>query len=307
MELPKLGEYISPDPLFARFLSGAMQNALQVWHRDLPLEPSEEDGGNGHASGLNGQMGPMETRLSGRPEPDALVDAQMRQLLPRVLGQGERERELAKMKFTFLAADVPIMLRNTPRGGAENPAIGGAGCNHLYGGEHRKVDREAGLLPPILAGKNFTLLRNAAVRGPALFGDDVRISAFALVTRSVVCTGARIHEYAFMKDTYIGKGAVIGPRVSILNERLDGGEIVLRDFRLAATPSIKLHCREFGAVIGDGCIIGPHSIIEPGTFLAPGCVIPVNTHVKAGIYYPHFFQTGLPGPKPETENHSSHA
>jgi mannose-1-phosphate guanylyltransferase len=110
------------------------------------------------------------------------------------------------------------------------------------------VDHGAILRGPVLIGEGAQIEREGRVFGPAVLGPNARVTAGAIVERSVLLEGAVVHGNARVSDAILGSNVVVGE----------------------------------GAVVREGAVLGDDVVVEGGNVLGGGVRIAAGVRLGQG-------------------------
>jgi NDP-sugar pyrophosphorylase family protein len=152
------------------------------------------------------------------------------------------------------------------------------------------IEDGAVLSGPVHIGRGAVVHAQAIVHGPSIVGPDTVINSHAeiqsgsfigsncvighscSIIRSMVMNNANICAGAFIRNSVIGIGSIVGPGAAL------GAVEVERAPGASSEASSKL-----GAVLGDYAVVGANSTIKPGTIIGARTIIGEGV-LANGIY-----------------------
>jgi len=131
------------------------------------------------------------------------------------------------------------------------------------------------LRPGVWLGKGSEVDPTAAIRGPAIIGDNCSIGAGAVLGEyCVIGANARLGDNASLERTVVHDNAFLGPGV-----RLDGC-VLGRSCDLRQG----VRCEE-GVVLGDETFVGAHAVIKSGVKVYPFKTVETGATVNTSIVW----------------------
>jgi NDP-sugar pyrophosphorylase family protein len=142
------------------------------------------------------------------------------------------------------------------------------------------VEDGAVIVGPVHIGAGSVVRGQAIIRGPAIVGNDTVVSSHAeiksgcfigskcvighscSIIESMVMSNVKVWAGAFIRNSVIGFGSVVGPGAAL------GAEEVQQALRLVSQTSSGL-----GAVLGDYAVVGANSTLKPGTVVGSRTII----------------------------------
>lgn len=151
------------------------------------------------------------------------------------------------------------------------------------------IEEGATIIGPVHIGSASIVRTQAIIRGPAIVGSETIVNSHVeiqpgcfLGSKCVIGHGCSIIESmlmnnvvvwpgAFIRNSVIGFGGVVGPGAVL------GAEILEPSKRQSLIP------RELAVVLGDHAAAGANSTLRPGTMLGPRVVVGDGT-LAEGLY-----------------------
>jgi NDP-sugar pyrophosphorylase family protein len=151
------------------------------------------------------------------------------------------------------------------------------------------IEDGATIIGPVHIGMASIIRSQAIIRGPVIVGSETIVNSHAeiqpgcfLGSKCVIGHGCSIIESmlmnnavawpgAFIRNSVIGFGGVVGPGAVLGAERLE--------FSKKQSPA----SRELAVVLGDYSAAGANSTLKPGTVLGSGVIVGDGT-VAEGLY-----------------------
>lgn len=137
---------------------------------------------------------------------------------------------------------------------------------------------------PAIIGRDCLIGNQSMLRGPVLVGDKVRIGFATEVKQAIIGDGATIGPMCFVADSKVGTMAYLGALVRTSNDRLDHGEIVVRE----GLKSVRTGLHKLGCWIGDETALGIQVIVLPGRVVPPQSIfeprVTISRNLPAGHY-----------------------
>src|SRR5262245_19600229 len=127
---------------------------------------------------------------------------------------------------------------------------------------------------PAIVGTNSILDHHVEIQAGTFIGSKCVIGHSCLIIKSMVMNNVTISAGAFIRNSVIGFGSVVGPGATL------GADEVESSIRLLSQTS------KIGAVLGDYTVGGANSSIKPGTIIGPRTIIGEGV-VAHGIYEPN--------------------
>jgi UDP-N-acetylglucosamine diphosphorylase / glucose-1-phosphate thymidylyltransferase / UDP-N-acetylgalactosamine diphosphorylase / glucosamine-1-phosphate N-acetyltransferase / galactosamine-1-phosphate N-acetyltransferase len=155
------------------------------------------------------------------------------------------------------------------------------------------VEDGAVISGPVHIGAGSVVRGQAIIRGPAIVGNDTVVSSHAeiqngsfigskcvighscSIIESMVMSNVKVWAGAFIRNSVIGFGSVVGPGATL------GAEEVEQSLRLVSQTSSRL-----GVVLGDYAVVGANSTLRPGTVVG-SCTTIDEGVVAHGTYEPN--------------------
>jgi NDP-sugar pyrophosphorylase family protein len=155
------------------------------------------------------------------------------------------------------------------------------------------VEDGAVIIGPVHIGAGSVVHGQAIIRGPAIVGNDTVVSSHAeiqngsfigskcvighscSIIESMVMSNVKVGGGAFIRNSVIGFGSVVGPGATL------GAEEVDQSWRLVARTSSRL-----GVVLGDYAVVGANSTLKSGTVVGSRTIIGEGV-VADGTYEPN--------------------
>ncbi len=131
-------------------------------------------------------------------------------------------------------------------------------------------------------GKAVKVHKQAAVKGPVVLGDGVRIEAGAVVERSVVGNGCHVSAGARIVDSVLWERVEIGEAATI------EGALVANDVRIGPHA-----CVPEKTVLAEGCRVGARARLHEGVKIWPGRIVDDGAVVPSSIVGPERWARGL--------------
>ena len=126
---------------------------------------------------------------------------------------------------------------------------------------------------PTIVGNDTVVDSHAKIQGGSFIGSKCVIGHNCSIMQSMVMNKVKVGAGAFIRNSVIGSGSVVGPCAVL------GAEEAERPFRLQ--PSSRL-----GVVLGDYAVVGANSTLKPGTVVGPWTIIGEGV-VADGTYEPN--------------------
>src|SRR5262245_27009079 len=140
------------------------------------------------------------------------------------------------------------------------------------------VHGQAIIRGPAIVGNNTVVDSHAEIRAGTFIGSKCVIGHSCSIIKSMVMSNVSISADAFIRNSVIGFGSVVGPGAAL------GADEVESSISLVSRTS------EIGAVLGDYAVIGANSSIKPGTIVGSRTIIGEGV-LAHGIYEPNQFVT----------------
>ena len=117
---------------------------------------------------------------------------------------------------------------------------------------------------PVYIGKNCKLMYNSYVRPGTIMEDDCVIGFCSEIKHTIMRSGSKISDLAFVGDSIIGKNSRIGSGVIVANRGFNQSNIIIKD---EEKNQINLNRETIGIILGDNSRIGSNCTTSPGTFV----------------------------------------
>jgi NDP-sugar pyrophosphorylase family protein len=134
------------------------------------------------------------------------------------------------------------------------------------------VQTHAIIRGPSIVGRDTVINSHAEIESGSFIGSKCVIGHSCLIIQSMVMNNANICAGAFIRNSVIGCGSVVGPGAAL------GAVEVGRASRTSSRSSSKL-----GVVLGDCAVVGANSTIKPGTVIGSRTIVGEGV-VANGIY-----------------------
>jgi NDP-sugar pyrophosphorylase family protein len=169
------------------------------------------------------------------------------------------------------------------------------------------VEDGAVIVGPVHIGMGSVVHGQAIIRGPAIVGNNSLVHSHAeiqpgvfvgsksvighscVIVRSMVMSNVSISAGAFIRNSVLGFGSVVGPGAVL------GADEVERSLASAQQSS------KLGAVLGDYAVVGANSIVKPGTVIGSRTIIGEGV-LAHGVYEPNKTVTSTQTLKIEPRN-----
>jgi bifunctional UDP-N-acetylglucosamine pyrophosphorylase/glucosamine-1-phosphate N-acetyltransferase len=141
------------------------------------------------------------------------------------------------------------------------------------------IEDGASIIGPVHIGIGSVVRTQAIVRGPAIVGSETIVNSHAeiqpgcfLGSNCVIGHGCSIIESMLMNNTVVWPGAFV--RNSVIGfGGVVGPGAVLGAVRLESSKKQSPISRELGVVLGDCAAVGANSILKPGAVLGAGVIL----------------------------------
>jgi NDP-sugar pyrophosphorylase family protein len=128
---------------------------------------------------------------------------------------------------------------------------------------------------PAIVGNNTVVDSHAEIRAGAFIGSKCVIGHSCSIIKSMVMSNVNISAGAFIRNSVIGFGSVVGPGAALGADEVEG-----------SLGSVSQTLSELGVALGDYAVIGANSIIKPGTVVGSRTIIGEGV-LAHGIYEPN--------------------
>jgi NDP-sugar pyrophosphorylase family protein len=132
---------------------------------------------------------------------------------------------------------------------------------------------------PAIVGEGAVIRPGAYLRGCVLIGDRVVIGHGSEIKNSILLEDSTAAHFAYVGDSVVGRGVLIGAGTKLANARLDEGQVSLA----APAGRIRTGLERLGSIVGDRARIGCNCVLNPGSVLAPGVRIPPLSAVQGYV------------------------
>ena len=130
------------------------------------------------------------------------------------------------------------------------------------------VEAGAYIRGPCIVGKGSVIRHGAYLRGEIIVGSNCVIGHGTEVKGSILLNEVEASHFAYIGDSILGNGVLLGAGFRCANVRLDRGEIHL--FLNEKGEKIASGHRKLGLFAGDGARLGCNGVSNPGTLLGKG-------------------------------------
>ena len=137
------------------------------------------------------------------------------------------------------------------------------------------VHAQAIIRGPAIVGNNTVVDSHAEIRPGSFIGSKCVIGHSCSIIESMVMSNVNIGSGAFIRNSVLGFGSVVGPGATL------GAEEVERSLGLVSETSSKI-----GVVLGDYAVVGANSSVKPGTIVGSRTILGEGV-VAGGIYEPN--------------------
>jgi NDP-sugar pyrophosphorylase family protein len=127
---------------------------------------------------------------------------------------------------------------------------------------------------PAIVGTNTLVDHHAEIQAGTFIGSKCVIGHSCSITKSMVMSNVGISAGAFIRNSVIGFGSVVGPGAVLGADEVD-----------ESIGSVS-QMSKIGAVLGDYAVVGANSSIKPGTIVGSRTIIGEGV-VTHGIYEPN--------------------
>jgi UDP-N-acetylglucosamine diphosphorylase / glucose-1-phosphate thymidylyltransferase / UDP-N-acetylgalactosamine diphosphorylase / glucosamine-1-phosphate N-acetyltransferase / galactosamine-1-phosphate N-acetyltransferase len=128
---------------------------------------------------------------------------------------------------------------------------------------------------PAIVGNNTVVDSHAEIRAGAFIGSKCVIGHSCSIIKSMVMSNVNISAGAFIRNSVIGFGSVVGPGAALGADEVEG-----------SLGSVSQTLSELGVALGDYAVIGANSSIKPGTVVGSRTIIGEGV-LAHGIYEPN--------------------
>ncbi|NPV54918.1 MAG: glucose-1-phosphate thymidylyltransferase [Firmicutes bacterium] len=147
-------------------------------------------------------------------------------------------------------------------------------------GDGTIVEPGAVIIGPTLIGRNCIVRQGAYLRGNIIVGNNCIIGHASEVKSSILFDEVEIPHFAYVGNSLLGKGVLLGAGVRCSNRTLLGGTIKIKVGKSLYDTGLT----RFGAVVGDHVAIGSNCVLNPGTLIGKGTLVYPNASLRG--YYP---------------------
>jgi len=133
------------------------------------------------------------------------------------------------------------------------------------------VCTQAVIRGPVIVGSETIVNSHTEIRSGCFLGSQCEIGHGCSIIESMLMNNAVVWPGAFIRNSVIGFGGVVGPGAVLGTERLEFSK------------KRSLISRELGVVLGDYSAVGANSCLKPGTVLGSGVVVGHGV-VAEGLY-----------------------
>jgi NDP-sugar pyrophosphorylase family protein len=126
---------------------------------------------------------------------------------------------------------------------------------------------------PAIVGNNTVVHSHAEIQAGSFIGSKCVIGHSCSIIKSMVMSNVKISAGAFIRNSVIGFGSVVGPGAAL------GADEVEQSGSVSHTLS------QLGAVLGDHAVVGANSTIRPGAVIGSRTIIG-ECVLAYGIYEP---------------------
>lgn len=146
-------------------------------------------------------------------------------------------------------------------------------------GENVRIGQNVVIHGPVFIGNNVEIAPFSYIRPGAIICDNVVVGSFSVIKNSLMMSGSKTGDYAYLGDSILGQNARMGATASTLNRRFDQGLVSF------AYEDKKLETQfdKLGAIIGDDSRVGGGTVIYPGTMIGRNSFISPNLSIKGFI------------------------
>ena len=132
------------------------------------------------------------------------------------------------------------------------------------------VHGQAIIRGPAIVGTNTLVDHHAEIQAGTFIGSSCVIGHSCSIIKSMVMSNVSISAGAFIRNSVIGFGSIVGPGAALGADEVEGS--------IGSVSRSKI-----GAVLGDYAVIGANSSIKPGTIVGSRTIIGEGV-VANGIY-----------------------
>jgi NDP-sugar pyrophosphorylase family protein len=136
------------------------------------------------------------------------------------------------------------------------------------------VHGQAIIRGPAIVGNNTVVDSHAEIRAGAFIGSKCVIGHSCSIIKSMVMSNVNISAGAFITNSVIGFGSVVGPGAALGAD--DEGSL----------RSVSQTLSKLGVMLGDYAVVGANSTIKPGTVVGSRTIIGEGV-LAHGIYEPN--------------------
>src|SRR5262249_39603367 len=124
-------------------------------------------------------------------------------------------------------------------------------------------------------GNNTVIDSHVEIRAGSFVGSHCAIGHSCSIVKSMIMGNVNIGSGAFIRNSVLGFGSVVGPGATL------GAEELERPLGLVSETSSKI-----GAVLGDYAVVGANSSVKPCTIVGSRTILGENV-VASGTYDPN--------------------
>ena len=139
-------------------------------------------------------------------------------------------------------------------------------------GEGAVVHTHAIVHGPSIVGRDTVVHSHAEIQSGSFIGSKCVIGHSCLIIQSMVMNNAKICAGAFIRNSVIGYGSVVGPGAALGADEVD-----------QSLGSMSQSSSKLGVVLGDYAVVGANSTIKRGTVIGSSTIIGEGV-LANGIY-----------------------
>ena len=149
--------------------------------------------------------------------------------------------------------------------------------------EGTEIESGSVIQGPVYIGKNCKLMYNSYIRPGTIMGDNCVVGFSTEVKHTIMRTGSKISDLAFVGDSVLGKNARVGSGVIVANRAFSQSNVIVKDEN---KNKIDIGREAMGIILGDNSRVGSNATTSPGTFIG-----------KFSWIYPHTCIHGIVPPQ----------
>lgn len=135
---------------------------------------------------------------------------------------------------------------------------------NVFIGEGTIIESGSIIQGPVYIGKNCQIMYNSYVRPGTIMEDNCVIGFSSEVKHTIMRSGSKVSDLAFVGDSIMGKNSRIGSGVIVANRAFSQSNVIIKDEN---KNPIDLGRESFGVILGDNSRVGANSTVSPGTFI----------------------------------------